>query len=45
MESVIEFDLQEQHNGEIQSNGQCNGCFQTTTSELITLAMQQLLSA
>jgi len=43
MEPVIEFDLQEERNGEILSNGQFNGHFQTTTSELNTLAMQQLL--
>ena len=43
MESVIEFDLQEERNGEILINGQFNGCFQTTTLELNTLAMQQLL--
>ena len=43
MESVIEFDLQEEPIGEILSNGQFNGRFETTTSELNTLAMQQLL--
>ena len=41
--SVIEFDLQEEHNGEIVNNGQVNGHFQMTISEFNTLAMQQLL--
>ena len=39
VESVIEFDLQEEHNGEILNNAQVNGHFQMTTSELNTLAM------
>ena len=43
MESVIEFDHQEEPSGEILSNGQFSGRFQMTTSELDTLAMQQLL--
>ena len=43
MESVIEFDLQEEPIGEILSNGQCSGHFETTTLELNILAMQQLL--
>ena len=36
--SMIEFDLEEEHNGKILSNGQCNGHFQMTTSVLNTLA-------
>ena len=43
MESVREFDLQEEPSGENLSNRQCSGHFQMTTSELNTLAMQQLL--
>ena len=41
--SMVEFDLQEEHNGEIVNNGQVNGHFQMMTLELNTLAMQQLL--
>ena len=43
MEPVIEFDHKEEPSGEILSNGQFSGRFQTTTSELNILAMRQLL--